>query len=215
MVLIPVTSPPPRIPSSRYIFLNFVTTLKYHSSPSLFFSLYRLSISSCLSRENRILPAILTDRIRSLSLSSPLSLSLHLSTARDESRGLRVLGKSSDRESRPHFFVRVKKKRRNKTKRENVCLNILPTRKEINNCDRELYIGRFVTDILLCRATASSVWSSGKYISTQRRCRYGRRDGGALSLSILYNVSFIQFLRILSLSLSLFLVTFLFYLWIL
>lgn len=103
-------------PSSRYIFLNFVVTLKYHSSPCLSLSLFLLSPYFFLPQGNRILSAILTDEIRSY-LSLPLSFSTSFYCSRRIAGAQSVEKASSDRESRPHFFVRVKKKRRNK-KRE-------------------------------------------------------------------------------------------------
>lgn len=167
-----------------------MATLKYHSSPclSLSFSFYCLCIFFLpVSKKIEFCQRswrIKSDLYLSFSLSLYLSFSLHLSTARDESRGLRVLEKRRPIENPVPTFSFEWKRKEEKRRKGRKRLSEYFSGEEGNLIIVTAnYIGRFVTDIFLCRATASSVWSSGEYI--QRRCRYGRRDGGALSFSIL------------------------------
>lgn len=120
MVLTPVTSPPPRIPSSRYIFLNFATTLKYHTFPCLFLFLSSVYLFLPVSRK----PNSASDPDGK---GSDLYTSLSFSTSLDCSRriaGAQSVGKRRPIENPvPTFSFEWKKKkntkeRRNKTKRE-------------------------------------------------------------------------------------------------
>lgn len=159
---------------------------KHSFIPSVSFSFSLVCISSCLSRRTEFSRRFW--RIGPISFILSFSLSLSLSTARDESRGLRVLG-IVVRQRIPSPLSRSSEKEeiREISKRKKICL--AETYNEKNTDVTASYIHRTVryqysslpSDSVECDRAAN------EYIrdNNVRRCRYGRRDGGAFSLSIL------------------------------
>lgn len=166
-----------------------------HSSPalSLSLSLLLLSVSSCLSRRRTELTPPDDPRRIGPNLFLPFSLSLSLSTARDESRGLRALGNRRPTENPVPTFSLEWKRRNKRSKRNKVTSWTLRWGRKLMVRPRTIHICRTVR----YQCSLPSVecdWAANEYIyatTTLRRCRYGRRDGGALSRSRYCNVSYL------------------------